>query len=94
MKSEKRLIDANAIKYRMISHGGWGPPEYVADEGGIDKMPTVDAVEVVRCKDCKHYKFRKPYPSYNATVKTCCRCANTRVNDDDFCSYGERREGE
>jgi hypothetical protein len=45
----------------------------------------------VRCKDCKHYKFRKPYPSYNATVKTCCRCANTRVSEDDFCSLGERR---
>jgi hypothetical protein len=50
--------------------------------------------EVVRCKDCKHYQLRKPYPSYNATVKSCCRSANIRVNEDDFCSYGERREGE
>jgi hypothetical protein len=60
----------------------------------IDNIKGVDAVEVVRCKDCRHYKFRKPYPSYNATVKTCCRCANTRVNDDDFCSYGERKDNE
>ena len=45
--------------------------------------PTVDAVEVVRCKDCKW--FNKP------------GCAIYIVDDsdkpkeDDFCSYGERR---
>lgn len=44
----KRLIDANKIKYRTISYGGWGMPEEVADKYDIDKMPTVDAVEVVR----------------------------------------------
>lgn len=27
----------------------------------INKVPTVDAVEVVRCKDCKHYKRRADY---------------------------------
>ena len=50
--------------------------------------------ELVRCKDCKHYKPMKPYPSYNGHTNYCCRCASTRVADDDFCSYGERREGE
>ena len=47
MENEKRLIDANAIKYRTISHGGWGQPEEVADKYEIYKQPTVDAVEVV-----------------------------------------------
>ena len=43
-----RLIDADAIKYRTLSYGGWGGlPEEIADKYLIDKMPTVDAVPVV-----------------------------------------------
>ena len=45
----------------------------------IEKAPAVDAVPVVRCKDCKHYATCKRYG------------ALSRPNDDDFCSYGERR---
>ena len=44
------------------------------------------AVEVVRCKDCKH---RDPED------KRCdCGCWHTpfTTNDNDFCSYGEMRE--
>ena len=44
------------------------------------------AVEVVRCKDCKH---RDPED------KRCdCGCWHNpfTTNDNDFCSYGERRE--
>ena len=50
----------------------------------IEEMPTADVVEVVRCKDCKYY--RKMY-------KLCsCRSDkfNVYLNDNDFCSYGER----
>ena len=51
-------------------------------------VPTVDAVPVVRCKDCKHCEDRKKY----------LRCvkrgfsAGHEVMPDDFCSYGERCE--
>lgn len=52
------------------------------------KIPTADVVEVVRCKDCKHY-----------TSKGTCACdqwlfddVNIDVMLNDFCSYGERRE--
>ena len=53
----------------------------------IDEMPTADVVSVVRCKDCKYY--RKMY-------KLCsCRSDkfNVYLNDNDFCSYGERKDG-
>lgn len=52
----------------------------------IDSIPGVDAVEVVRCKDCKQFY----------ATKHCYMCHwwNMVVRDDDFCSYGERREGE
>lgn len=58
----------------------------------VYKVPTADVVEVVRCKDCEHYK---PQPKYkNGETKYCCRSAYVRVNADDYCSYGKRKEDE
>ena len=45
--------------------------------------PTVDAIPVVRCRECKYHN--KP---------TCpMRLSFNWTKDDDFCSYGEREEG-
>ncbi len=56
----------------------------------IDKMPAVDAVEVVRCKDCVYACDRPPFPT-TSKLKADYWCA---INDhlmslDDFCSRGE-----
>ena len=48
----------------------------------------VEYAEVVRCKDCKHYVA--PQGTY---VCDCFEGLNF-ATDNDFCSYGERREGE
>lgn len=53
---------------------------YKVFEDAITLAPTVDAVEVVRCKDCKR----------NGTEL--CPMLFTEMKDNDFCSYGERRE--
>lgn len=53
----------------------------------IMRMPTVDAVPVVRCKDCRYCDYKS-----NVIGCACFRggfLRNTREND--FCSYGERR---
>lgn len=42
-----RLIDAD----KLPRHGGRGGIVHWTD---IEKAPTVDAVPVIRCKDCKH----------------------------------------
>ena len=47
MASEKRLIDANAFLEKMKRTSRYF--DVVFD---VEEMPTVDAVEVVRCKDC------------------------------------------
>lgn len=54
----------------------------------LETVPTVDAVEVVRCKDCKHNSLNR-------------KCANAYCNLgielyqlDDYCSHGERREND
>ena len=56
-------------------------------ENAIKKNP--DYVLVVRCKDCKYYKNREGY-CWNDQWIT--HDDETWVNEDDFCSYGERKD--
>lgn len=58
----------------------------------IGTVPSADAVEVVRCKNCK---FSDVYQSDSrgATAMYCRAFTFHRmVAEDDYCSYGERRE--
>lgn len=56
----------------------------------VDSVPTVDAVPVVRCKDCKYWQGNNDdYPHEE------CRWGHGETPDaDDFCSYGERKDGD
>ena len=60
-------------------------------------LPTVDAVVVVRCKDCKHYHNHPNGLCYLHTEpKETERGYSGEavcVEPDDFCSYGEPKEG-
>ena len=47
---------------------------------------TVDAVEVVRCKDCKEFHRSDDKLAQH------CKFYGAMVQEDDFCSYGERKE--
>lgn len=51
-------------------------------------------VPVVRCKDCKHYKPQKKSAHWENSVNYCNRVVTIKVQPDDFCSYGEREEGD
>ena len=55
----------------------------------IKRLPAADVAEVVRCKDCKH-KLRTVA---NGVVICREKHGMVRPSLDDFCSYGERREG-
>ena len=57
----------------------------------IELMPTVDAVEVVRCKDCKYLSHRHSGMSLEI-YEYACSLTNREVSANDFCSYGERKE--
>ena len=59
--------------------------------GLIKKAPVVDAVEVVRCKDCIHY-----FADMMCEKHTACLPFGIQVNmpADGFCSFGERRTDE
>ena len=79
-----RLIDADALIKEANADGAYG---YV-DAKQIADAPTVDAVEIVRCRECKHCDPETHHCDHHmGTV------APLRRKPDDFCSYGERRGG-
>ena len=92
-----RLIDADALmnvirqhEYRLATKQG--SIDYgmftLGIQQAVDEQPTIDAVPVVRCKDCKHYEIHKP-----KVLENCERNGYLiPMKPDDFCSYGERKE--
>lgn len=75
-----RLIDGDALMYEANSDGAYG---YV-DAKQISEAPTIDTVPVVRCRECKHYDG-----------KWMCKISGVPSRkQNDFCSYGERKEGD
>ena len=71
--------------------------KWLSEEFEIVEATTVDAVEVVRCKECKYYCQDKingvicRHPELDFDIECYDHWINT--NPDDFCSYGELREG-
>lgn len=84
-----RLIDADRALEIVRGQGFAHPNAYYLTNYAkliLREAPTVDAVEVVRCRDCKHLMFSDFYGE--------CKRGNLGiVNPDDFCSYGERKDG-
>ena len=56
----------------------------------IADTPTVDAVVVTRCKDCK-YAYINSFSASSGVAL--CTSSGQPMQQDDFCSYGERKEG-
>ena len=81
-----RLIDTDKLGMYLaddqLANRGWRDDvcELLDDVMyALEEAPTIDAVEVVRCKDCKYWNNGD-----------CYRLELSRP--DDFCSYGERKE--
>lgn len=89
--NDKRLIDANRaleiVRDQRIAH----PNAYHLTNYAtliLREAPTVDAVEVVRCRECKHCDPENYHCDHSMGT-----AAPLRRKPDDFCSYGERKEG-
>lgn len=59
-------------------------------ETWFDEMPTVDSVEVVRCKDCKH-NYHNMIPGGEAEYG-CTKCIELPITADFYCALGERKD--
>ena len=93
-----RLIDADAFLEKMKRTSRYF--DVVFD---VEEMPTVDAVEVLRCRDCKYWgdedgKLQRS----DGVLYARCTVHNYLIDgrhtgwcptENDFCSYGERRGG-
>lgn len=81
-----RLINADVASRWMEQN------EAYMDAEILRAIPTIDAVPVVRCKDCIHYDLGvclKIYSDGNAQKDSW-----QSRNPNDFCSYGEKNGGE
>lgn len=60
----------------------------------IQNMPTVDAVPVVRCRECKHHRvlLGRDLCAKNAVVFDGNESGLKITGENDYCFYGERKE--
>lgn len=90
-----RLIDADALmdvirqhEYRLATKQG--SIDYgmftLGIQQAVDEQPTVDAVEVVQCKDCEY--------SYDELSYLCCShgvCVDCEVPPNFYCAEGKKK---
>lgn len=81
-EKKMRLIDADALLTAIIEYP-YGYRGMIKSE--IENQPTVDAVPVIRCRDCARN------PKY--TARTHCPCPMDRyMGDDGWCAMARRKE--
>ena len=85
-----RLIDADRLSEAIYDNvpapyedASWAKENCLAE---IEAAQTIDAVPVVRCRECKYLMFSDCYGE-------CSKGHLGIVMPHDFCSYGERKEG-
>ena len=90
----KEYIEREAAKRELLS---WAVcmnhPEYLMKDDAlhvIDSIPAADAVEVTRCRDCKHRGT--DYCIFHIKGEPADEELLRKLNND-FCSYGKREGG-
>lgn len=82
--SEKLISADDILKYTVLAGEIRNPYMEVVSAYFLREAPAVDAVEVVRCKDCEYY-LSVMYGSH-------CELSGIEMDKNGYCSYGERRE--
>ena len=90
-----RYIDAEDFYKRQAKRCNYNSPiigtctmDNITLREALKKQPTADVVEVVRCKDCRHFE----YSQINNRGFRICQASKMDITENDFCSYGERRK--
>lgn len=87
---KKHLIYKEDLLETILSHFGIDLAYFGEDlqfcQEAVQFAPTVDVVEVVRCKDCKHLEITGCYGECGRAY------LSGIVKPWDFCSYGERKD--
>ena len=94
----RRLIDEIALSGPIQSeyHGAISDYEMKVYQvlQRLESAPTVDAVPVVRCRGCKHHRIflQRDMCARHAQILNGHEVGVCATREDDFCSYGERKE--
>ena len=78
----EEMYDRNSAKFGI----------FVEAKLTLDAMPTVDAVPVVRCGECKHF-IEPSWECRKLIDRDAYGEADARVYPDYFCADGERKDG-
>ena len=100
-------IEREAVKRELLSWAVCiNHPEYLIKDDAlhvIDSIPAADVAEVTRCRDCKYWgdEYGKLQHS-DGVLFARCKVHNYLIDgrhtgwcptENDFCSYGERKDG-
>ena len=94
-----RLIDATPEICEPYLYDHLDDDHMIAAQNAIDDMPTVDAVPVVRCKDCRYcWKMRRltPYKEDEWTMWCMWYMSASYAlltTPEDYCSHGRKNDG-
>ena len=89
-----RYIDAdNLLSLFYVASAGQDKEFAKTVEMVVDDTPTIDAVEVVRCKDCKHW-IVDSYWNGNPDKIRACRFAGWIIGANGYCVHGEKMDME
>lgn len=83
MHSDNEMVNLRSVIETLL---------YMIDEDsdGVEEIMQLPTIELVRCKECKY--------CVDAGAQRALVCDNSYIDmdihPDDFCSYGERKEGE
>lgn len=99
----RRYIDADKLKDMVnrqytYCHGYTGTKKDIYREALLAVKSAIhcqsvskDMQKIVRCEDCKHFLFSD---EFSDMYGECSQAHMGIVRPDDFCSYGERKNGE
>ena len=85
------LISRQALVAEIMRRGIYPPGVRHA----IENAPAIDAIPVVRCKDCKHAEKSKYAFDWDGKTPLCECSYMTQPNRwHEYCSWAERKEAE
>ena len=95
MENEKRLIDVNVLvkdlEFLAKYEDSFRQSVILGVVQTVKAQPTVDAVEVVRCRDCTHLDSETGFCNLHSNYSKNALYSDL-FDEDDFCSNGERKD--
>lgn len=64
------------------------PASLASLAAAIIQTPSADVAPVIRCEECRYYQNAK----LNTKGFLICPASGMEITEDDYCSYGERKE--